>query len=77
MISDHVSVDQMPQGGSSMWAVPGLLYLTHVSDLGMIETKVKITNVPSIKKWFAEAHQSAHVSLAQSSAHHHASPTGS
>ena len=43
-LTDHVSVDQMPQGWPSMWAVPRLLYLTHVGDLGIIETKVKIKN---------------------------------
>ena len=33
ILADHVGVDKMPEGGSAMWAVPGLLDLAHVSDL--------------------------------------------
>ena len=33
ILADHVGVDKMPEGGSTMWAVPGLLDLAHVSDL--------------------------------------------
>ena len=73
-LTDHVRVDQMPQGGPSMWAVPGLLYLTHVSDLRMIIQHLSRAEERK-KEWYVETDQSSHISLTQSSAHHHTRST--
>ena len=52
ILADHVGVDKMPEGGSAMWAVPGLLDLAHVSDL--VEKKltrhIMIENRKQLKK---------------------------
>ena len=45
ILADHVGVDKMPEGGSTMWAVPGLLDLAHVSDL--VERDIMIQKTES------------------------------